>query len=76
MVTLGFDTVPDQKLLHKRWYIVYDNMNVWLYDLLTIGKIKFAIDVETLYKYYIPCAGDSRKYHPKECDYQPRHSGG
>ena len=25
-----------------------------------------------LYKYYIPCAGDSRKYHPEECDYQPR----
>ena len=21
-----------------------------------------------LYKYYIPCAGDSRKYHPEECD--------
>ena len=25
-----------------------------------------------IYKYYIPCAGDSRKYHPEECDYQPR----
>ena len=29
-----------------------------------------------LYKYYIPCAGDSRKYHPEECDYQPRRSRG
>ena len=27
-----------------------------------------------LYKYYIPCAVDSRKYHPEECDYQPRHN--
>ena len=29
-----------------------------------------------LYKYYIPCAGDSRKHHPEECDYQPRRSRG
>ena len=29
-----------------------------------------------IYKYYIPCAGDSRKYHPEECDYQPRRSRG
>ena len=26
----------------------------------------------TLHEYYIPCADDSRKYHPEECDYQPR----
>ena len=24
------------------------------------------------YKYYIPCVGDSQKYHPEECDYQLR----
>ena len=24
-----------------------------------------------LYKYNIPCASDSRKYHNEECDYQP-----
>ena len=29
-----------------------------------------------LYEYYIPCAGDSRKYHPEECYYQPRRSRG
>ena len=29
-----------------------------------------------MYKYYIPCAGDSQKYHPEECDYQPRRSRG
>ena len=29
-----------------------------------------------LYKYYIPYAGDSRKYHPEESDYQPRRSRG
>ena len=30
------------------------------------------LDVVTLYRYYIPCAGDSQKYHPSKCDYQPR----
>ena len=29
-----------------------------------------------VYKYYIPCMGDSRKYHPEEFDYQPRRSRG
>ena len=38
---------------------------------------KTSIDEQLiLYKYYIPCAGDSRKYHPEECDYQPRRSRG
>ena len=30
------------------------------------------IAVLILYKYYIPWEGDSQKYHPEECDYQPR----
>ena len=33
--------------------------------------LPFSVKTDILYKYYIPCAGDSRKYHPKECDYQP-----
>ena len=28
--------------------------------------------IKILYKYYIRCMGDSRKYHPSKYDYQPR----
>ena len=35
-----------------------------------------SMQTAVLYKYYIPLEGDSQKYHPDECYYQPRRSQG
>ena len=43
---------------------------------IKIWDIKYKCQHSILYKYYIPWEGDSRKYHPEECDYQPRRSRG
>ena len=47
-------------------------IKIIIQDYFSLIKLFIRDGEMLLYKYYIPCAGDSRKYHPAECDYQPR----
>ena len=59
-----------------KWHLKNKRARV-LYEIqMVISDTTAVADRYILYKYNIPCAGDSRKYHPEECDYQPRRSRG
>ena len=80
--------VPSYKLTRSLWLRWAKNVALVSYVLallrwssegyiwLTILSKQILFILRILDKYYIPCAGDSRKYHPEECDYQPRRSRG
>ena len=90
LMFLCFYIYKDQKFLHSfednsdyvydvQWSPIHPALFASVDGMgrLDLWNLNQDTEVHTvLYKCYIPCAGDSRKYHPEECDYQPSRSLG